>query len=249
MKRSGVQTGTGALEILSSKLVGAVLLDLLMPGMDGFQVIRHIREIESLRDLPIFVMTGKNLSSEEIALVSRDTQALFPKNGHWQQQLIAEIALVLKCGNQAKAAGQKMKNILIAEDNAVNRELLRELLKMRGYAVTEACDGQEALLKIVETEPDVLLLDLGMPVLDGFGTIQAIRENPSLKSLPVLAVTAYAMRGDRERILDSGFDGYLSKPINPTALDEELQRFLNRDSPHQCSRKNGVTRRIPKSSK
>ena len=102
-----VQTGARALEILSSKLVGAVLLDLLMPGMDGFQVIRHIREKETLRDLPIFVMTGKNLSSEEIALISRETQALFPKNGHWQQQLLAEIARVLQSGKQAKAAGQK----------------------------------------------------------------------------------------------------------------------------------------------
>jgi signal transduction histidine kinase/DNA-binding response OmpR family regulator len=102
-----VQTGARALEILSSKLVGAVLLDLLMPGMDGFQVIRHIRERETLRNLPIFVMTGKNLSSEEIALISRETQALFPKNGHWQQQLLGEIARVLEIGKQAKAAGQK----------------------------------------------------------------------------------------------------------------------------------------------
>ena len=121
-----------------------------------------------------------------------------------------------------------MKKILIAEDNAVNRELLRDLLEMRGYAVTEACDGQEALEKIAETQPDILLLDLGMPVLDGFATIKKIRENPSLSSLLVLAVTAYAMRGDREKILDSGFDGYLSKPLNPSALEQELERLLKK---------------------
>jgi two-component system cell cycle response regulator DivK len=120
-----------------------------------------------------------------------------------------------------------MKKVLIAEDNAVNRELLRELLEMRGYDVTEACDGQEALLKITESQPDILLLDLGMPVLDGFGTIRKIRENPSLSSLPVLAVTAYAMRDDREKVLNSGFDGYLSKPIDPSALDRELARLLH----------------------
>jgi CheY-like chemotaxis protein len=122
-----------------------------------------------------------------------------------------------------------MKRILIAEDNAVNRELLRELLEMRGYDVIEACDGQEALQKIAEAPPDILLLDLGMPVLDGFGTVLKIRENPHLNSLPVLAVTAYAMRGDREKILNSGFNGYLSKPINPSALDQELERLLNKD--------------------
>jgi signal transduction histidine kinase/CheY-like chemotaxis protein len=102
-----VQTGERALEILSSKLVGAVLLDLLMPGMDGFQVIHHIRERDALRDLPIFVMTAKNLDSQEVALLSRETQALFSKSGPWQEQLIAEINKVLKAGKQAKAAGQR----------------------------------------------------------------------------------------------------------------------------------------------
>jgi CheY-like chemotaxis protein len=119
-----------------------------------------------------------------------------------------------------------MKRALIAEDNAVNRELLRELLEMRGYDVVEACDGQEALEKIAEAPPDILLIDLGMPVLGGFETVHKIREDPSLHSLPILAVTAYAMRGDREKVLSSGFDGYLSKPINPSALDQELKRLL-----------------------
>lgn len=122
-----------------------------------------------------------------------------------------------------------MKRVLIAEDNAVNRELLRELLEMRGYNVVEACDGQEALQKMAEAPPDILLLDLGMPVLDGFETVHKIREDPSLHSLPILAVTAYAMRGDREKVLSSGFDGYLSKPINPGALDQELARLLIED--------------------
>lgn len=122
-----------------------------------------------------------------------------------------------------------MKKILIAEDNAVNRELLRELLEMRGYDVIEACDGQEALLKITETLPDMLLLDLSMPVLDGFGAVRKIRENPSFSSLPVLAVTAYAMRDDRNKVLNSGFDGYLSKPIDPIALDRELARLLHQE--------------------
>jgi CheY-like chemotaxis protein len=124
-----------------------------------------------------------------------------------------------------------MKTILIAEDNAINRELLRELLEMRGYRVIEAADGEQALQLLTEESPDILLLDLGMPVLDGVGTVQRIRESPSLRSLPVLAVTAYAMQGDREKVLNSGFDGYLSKPINPQALDGELDRLLNR---RQC---------------
>jgi CheY-like chemotaxis protein len=121
-----------------------------------------------------------------------------------------------------------MTKVLVAEDNAVNRELLRELLEARGYTVTEACDGQEALRMIEQTHPDILLLDIGMPVLDGFAVIRKIRENPSLATLPVLAVTAYAMQGDRENVLKSGFDGYLSKPVNARALAGELERLLRK---------------------
>jgi two-component system, cell cycle response regulator DivK len=129
-----------------------------------------------------------------------------------------------------------MTRVLIAEDNAVNRELLRELLETRGYSVIEACNGQEALDMIEQSQPDLLLLDIGMPVLDGFATVRKIRENHELSMLPVLAVTAYAMHGDREKILNSGFDGYLSKPVNSQLLDEELDHHLGKQgaaSPNQ----------------
>jgi len=120
-----------------------------------------------------------------------------------------------------------MTKILIAEDNATNRELFRELLEARGYTVVEACDGAEALRMIEQAQPDLLLLDIGMPLLDGFAVVRAIRENTLVAALPVLAVTAYAMQGDRERILSSGFDGYLPKPINAKSLAEELERLLS----------------------
>jgi CheY-like chemotaxis protein len=121
-----------------------------------------------------------------------------------------------------------MIKVLIAEDNSVNRELLRELLELRGFTVLEACDGQEALQMIEQVQPELLLLDIGMPVMDGFAVIRKIRENPRLAKLPVVAVTAYAMRGDEERILDAGFNGYLSKPVNACALTQELERVLTK---------------------
>lgn len=119
-----------------------------------------------------------------------------------------------------------MKTILIAEDNPTNRELLRELLEIRGYIVAEACDGQEALAMVEQASPDILLLDIGMPLLDGFAVVRKLRENPRFASLPVVAVTAYAMQGDREKIMNSGFDGYLSKPVNSGELVQELGRLL-----------------------
>jgi signal transduction histidine kinase/CheY-like chemotaxis protein len=101
-----VQSGARALEVLSSKVVSAVLLDLLMPGMDGFEVIRHVRKEATLKELPIFVMTGKTLAEEEIALLGRETQALFHKNGSWRQQLIVEVGRVVRGRKLARSAGQ-----------------------------------------------------------------------------------------------------------------------------------------------
>ncbi len=121
-----------------------------------------------------------------------------------------------------------MTQILIAEDNAVNRELLRELLEPCGYSVVEACNGKEALAMIERSQPDLLLLDISMPVLDGFDAVRKIRENPRLSALPVIAITAYAMQGDREKILSSGFNGYLSKPVNSRSLAQELERHLGK---------------------
>jgi len=119
-----------------------------------------------------------------------------------------------------------MKTVLIAEDNPVNRELLRELLEIRGYTVSEACNGQEALAMVEQSPPNILLLDICMPLLDGFAVVHKLRENPRFTSLPVVAVTAYAMQGDREKVMRSGFDGYLSKPVNSSSLVQELDRLL-----------------------
>src|ERR1700736_6484633 len=128
-----------------------------------------------------------------------------------------------------------MSKILIAEDNPVNRELLRELLEMRGHTVVEACDGEEALRVIEQAHPDLVLLDIGMPLLDGFGVIRKIRENPRFASMPVVAVTAYAMQGDREKILSSKFDGYLSKPVDARSLTQELDRLLSQQGEQEVS--------------
>jgi len=129
-----------------------------------------------------------------------------------------------------------MNQVLVAEDNAVNRELLRELLEAEGYDVTEAGDGVEALRMVEQSRPDILLLDIGMPELDGFGVIRQLRANPRSASLRVLAVTAYAMQGDREKILAAGFDGYLSKPINPQFLMQEIERLLQENPAPKTAR-------------
>ena len=119
-----------------------------------------------------------------------------------------------------------MKKILVAEDNPASRELMIEVLSGRGYELIEACDGREALQKIEETEPDLVLLDIQLPILDGFTVLSEVRRNPRFANLRVLAVTANAMKEDRESGMRAGFDAYISKPIDVVTLRLEVDRLL-----------------------
>jgi len=116
--------------------------------------------------------------------------------------------------------------ILIADDRASSRELLRTVLERSGYEVLEAEDGQQALAEARSGHPDLVLLDLQMPGLDGFGVLAALREDPRFRDLPVVALTASAMRGDREKILAAGFTDYLAKPAGAEMLRETVARLL-----------------------
>lgn len=119
-----------------------------------------------------------------------------------------------------------VRKLLIADDDPASRELLREILEAQGYQVVEAEDGQAALNKIEEERPDLVLLDIQMPKLDGLGVVRQLRQSPRFTSLPVVAVTSYAMRGDREKALGAGFDAYITKPIDAVRIRETVERLL-----------------------
>jgi len=119
-----------------------------------------------------------------------------------------------------------MKKIVIAEDSPAGRELLHELIEGWGYEVIEAADGSEALQKIMETEPDLVLCDIQMPEQDGYAVIQSLRQNPRFAKLPVIALTAFAMRGDKEKTLAAGFDSHQSKPVEFESLRADIERLL-----------------------
>lgn len=120
-----------------------------------------------------------------------------------------------------------MKTVLIADDKATSRELVRTVLENSGYAVVEAADGIEALRNARESKPDLIILDLHMPGMDGFGVVREIRLDRELASTPVMALTASAMQGDRERALSAGFTSYIAKPIHLNELRSEVERMLN----------------------
>lgn len=119
-----------------------------------------------------------------------------------------------------------MKKILIADDKATSRELVRTVLERDGYEVVEAADGEEAVEKAREAHPDLIILDLHMPRLDGFSTISTLRQDEQFAETPVVALTASAMMGDRERAIAAGFTGYITKPIGLNVLRKEIERLL-----------------------
>ena len=119
-----------------------------------------------------------------------------------------------------------MKTILVADDDSVSRSLIRDILDPRRYEVVEACNGREALERIAERAPDLLLLDVQMPLLDGFAVLRQVRGDPRFPGLPVAAVTAMAMPGECGKALATGFDAVITKPIVPAALRAQVQALV-----------------------
>lgn len=121
-----------------------------------------------------------------------------------------------------------MARILIIEDNPTNMELMSYLLTAFGHTPLMAFDGESGVRMAREQRPDLILCDVYLPKLDGYGVVAALKGDPALRAIPVLASTALAMVGDRERLMEAGFDGYLAKPIEPELFVDQLAPFLPR---------------------
>ena len=118
------------------------------------------------------------------------------------------------------------RKILVVEDNDLNRSLLRDILEYHGYEVTEAASGAEGVDLARERHPDLILLDIQMPRMNGFAVIEALRKDPALARMKIIALTSFAMKGDRDRIMAAGFDGYLAKPIDTRELPKLVGAWL-----------------------
>ena len=116
--------------------------------------------------------------------------------------------------------------ILVVEDNALNLKLVRDVLRVAGYEVVEATTGEQGVALAMESRPDLILMDLQLPGIDGFEALRSIRSDPRIRRVPVVAVSAFAMKADRERAFRDGFDGYLEKPISVRTLPAQISGFL-----------------------
>jgi PAS domain S-box-containing protein len=204
-----------ALRILADIPVDAVILDLLLPGRSGFDLLGEIRATEKLRLLPVLILTVKDLTEGEHEMLAAQATAVLEKGSGWRPLLLDELRRLAQAGSGRK--------VLIADDNPAARELVSEGLRGHASTIIEASDGREALEKIRATRPHLVLLDIQMPEMDGYEVLRQIRLDPSLRGLRVVALTAFAMQGDRERALDAGFDDYITKPVSITKLKAQLE--------------------------
>ena len=118
------------------------------------------------------------------------------------------------------------KKVLVVEDTEDNRQILRDLLSAAGYDIVEAHDGAQGVAKASEHKPDLILMDNQMPLMDGYEATRRIKADPALKSIPVIAVTSYALSGDEEKTRDAGCDGYIAKPFSPRQMLAKVREVL-----------------------
>lgn len=124
-----------------------------------------------------------------------------------------------------------MEKILLVEDNENNRYLEQFLLEREGFTIVTATNGYQALEEASHERPDLIIMDVQMPEMDGYETAKRLKGNPELASIPIVGVSSYAMAGDREKAIKSGFIGYIEKPINPETFGREIKRFLDKEGP------------------
>jgi HAMP domain-containing protein/CheY-like chemotaxis protein/signal transduction histidine kinase len=240
---TAVSSGEEAVEAVNKELFDCVVLDLRLPDISGFDVLERFRDTPSLCDLPVVVFTGKELSPEEDARLHALARSVVVKGVESPERLLDETALFLhRVVADLPTEKQRMldrlhhsddalvgKKVLVVDDDVRNIFALSSVLERRGMDVITAGTGREAIAKLDST-PDVaiVLMDIMMPEMDGYETMREIRKNVSLQRLPIIALTAKAMKGDREKCLEAGASEYLAKPVNTEQLLSSLRMWLHR---------------------
>jgi len=235
--KSNINEGVSALK---KEEINCVILDMGIPDLQSYQLLEEAKKNPGFENLPIIIFTGKSLSVSEEQRIKQYADSIVVKTAHSYQRMLDEVSLFLHLVEEKKkpdASGNKKmnmlneilnnKNVLVVDDDVRNIFSLSKALEAIKMNIVTAVDGKEALEKL-KTNPqiDVVLLDMMMPEMDGYETARQIRSNPAWKKLPVIAVTAKAMTGDREKCINAGASDYITKPVDVDQLLSLLRVWL-----------------------
>jgi CheY-like chemotaxis protein len=238
-----VGSGEEAMAALAAEPFDCVVLDLRLPDMTGFDLLDRIQGVPQLHELPIVVFTGKDLSVAESDRLKKVAKSVVIKGVESPERLLDETALFLhRVVAELPPAKRRMvqrlhesdealreKRVLVVDDDVRNIFALSSVLERHGMDVITAGTGQEAIEKVAgDSDIDLVLMDIMMPGMDGYDTMRAIRSDPESRALPIVALTAKAMKGDREKCLEAGASDYLAKPVVTDQLLGVLRQWLHR---------------------
>jgi HAMP domain-containing protein/signal transduction histidine kinase/CheY-like chemotaxis protein len=240
---TAVSTGAEAFDVLLDRLFDCVVLDLRLPDMSGFDLMQKIQGETVLHDVPVVVFTGQELSAEDDAQLKTMAKSIVLKDVQSPERLLDETSLFLhrivtnlpiekqRMLERVHNSGEVLRgrNALVVDDDARNIFALTTLLESHDMNVISATNGRQAIELIESNEDlDIVLMDIMMPEMDGFQTMREIRNDARFRTLPILALTAKAMKGDREKCLDAGASDYIAKPVNTEQLLSLMRVWLFR---------------------
>ncbi|MCZ6808043.1 MAG: response regulator [Deltaproteobacteria bacterium] len=216
--------GTGVITQAETFEPDVILLDIILPTESGWKVLEQLKTNERTREIPVVIVSvldepQRGLRAGAVAVIVKPAR---------REQLYTAIAEALAAARPTKPEARGAPRILLAEDNEMNIVLITDYLEAKGFDVRVARDGVEALEALRTERPDLVLMDMQMPRMDGMETMQRIRADRALRGLPIIALTALAMTGDKERILEAGADEYVSKPVNMRQLVATMKALLVR---------------------
>jgi CheY-like chemotaxis protein len=236
-----VGTGKKALKLLKAKKFDCMILDIGLPDITGFELLDIIDTNPDMEKIPVIVYTGRDLNYDETQKLEKYASSIVLKNAVSMERLLDETALFMhRVENDMPEKHKKMiqdlrdnesilpgKKVLLVDDDMRNAFALNKFLKSKGMEVAIANNGKKALATLEQNKKiDIVLMDIMMPVMDGYETMKRIRKQKEFKDLPILALTAKAMESDREICIECGANDYLSKPVDTSKLLTMLRVWL-----------------------
>jgi CheY-like chemotaxis protein len=229
--------GAEGLASVNRSVPDGMVLDLMMPGVDGFEVLETIRSTPWTEKLPVLILTAKELTAQDRArLKYNNVHQLIQKGAIDKAQLLSAIRtmiepLQVRMESEPKQPQLNLslsanRTVLVVEDNPDNMFTISSILANEDCVIIAAVDGKQGVAMAEKERPGLILMDMQLPVMSGMEATQKIKGNPLLAKIPIIAVTASAMKGNREKMLSLGCDDYLSKPFDPSELQEIVRKWL-----------------------